>query len=160
MNVDNMKKTVYLLLVTIVTMMAACEKEETPIPTLEVNYINLDGTWQLVEWRGEPLAEGIWLYIALDRKDHTFAIYDNISTMYPRLTTGTFELENDWRVGDIISGTYDFGNGAWNHDYLVTGLYRESMLWTARDDDADRQKLVRVTEVPADVIEAVRPVEE
>ena len=50
------------------TIMTACEKEEMPIPALEVNYINLDGTWQLAEWRGAPLAEGAWLYIELDRK--------------------------------------------------------------------------------------------
>ena len=77
-----MKKTVHLILVAVMAIMTACEKEEMSVPALEVNYINLDGTWQLAEWRGEPLAEGTWLYIELDRKEHTFKIYDNISTMY------------------------------------------------------------------------------
>ena len=151
-----MKKTVHLILVAVMAIMTACEKEEMPIPALEVNYINLDGTWQLAEWRGAPLAEGTWLYIELDRKEHTFKIYDNISTMYPHLYTGVFEITNDWRVGDVISGTYDYENGVWNHDYIVTDLYQESMLWTAKDDDTEVQKFVRVAEVPASIIEAVR----
>lgn len=151
-----MKKTVHLILVAVMAIMTACEKEEMPIPALEVNYINLDGTWQLAEWRGAPLAEGTWLYIELDRKEHTFKIYDNISTMYPHLYTGVFEITNDWRVGDVISGTYDYENGVWNHDYIVTDLYQESMLWTAKDDATEVQKFVRVAEVPASIIEAVR----
>ena len=154
-----MKKTVHLILVAVMAIMTACEKEEMPIPTLEVNYINLDGAWQLTEWRGAPLAEGAWLYIELDRKEHTFKIYDNISTMYPHLSTGTFELTNDWRVGDIISGAYDYGNGAWSYEYIVTDLYKESMTWTAKADAAEQQKLVRVDEVPAEIVEAVRLVE-
>ena len=151
-----MKKTVHLILVAVMAIMTACEKEEMPIPALEVNYINLDGTWQLAEWRGAPLAEGAWLYIELDRKEHTFKIYDNISTMYPHLYTGVFEITNDWRVGDVISGTYDYENGVWNHDYIVTDLYQESMLWTAKDDATEVQKFVRIAEVPASIIEAVR----
>ena len=67
-----------------------------------------------------------------------------------------FEITNDWRVGDVISGTYDYENGVWNHDYIVTDLYQESMLWTAKDDATEVQKFVRVAEVPASIIEAVR----
>lgn len=151
-----MKKIIPLLLLTLMTAFTACEEPIEEIPALEVNYINLDGTWQLAEWRGEPLAEGTWLYVTLDRKEHIFKIYDNISTMYPHLYTGVFEITNDWRAGDVISGTYDYENGVWNHDYIVTDLYQESMLWTAKDDDTEVQKFVRVAEVPASIIEAVR----
>lgn len=151
-----MKKIFPLLLLTLITAFTACEKPIEEIPALEVNYINLDGTWQLAEWNDAPLADGTWLYIVLDRKEHTFKVYDNLNSMYPHLSTGVFEIANDWRVGDVISGTYDYENGAWNHDYIVTDLYQESMLWTAKDDATEVQKFVRVAEVPASIIEAVR----
>lgn len=151
-----MKKIFPLLFLALMTAFTACEKPIEEIPALEVNYINLDGTWQLAEWNDAPLADGTWLYIVLDRKEHTFKVYDNLNSMYPHLSTGVFEITNDWRVGDIISGTYDYANGAWNHDYIVTDLYQESMLWTAKDDAAEVQKFVRVAEVPADIVDAVR----
>lgn len=151
-----MKKIFPLLLLSLMTTFTACEKPIEEIPALEVNYINLDGTWQLAEWNDAPLAEGTWLYIVLDRKEHTFKVYDNLNSMYPYLSTGVFGITNDWRVGDIISGTYDYGKGAWGHEYIVTDLYQESMLWTAKDDATDKQKFVRVAEVPAEIVEAVR----
>lgn len=151
-----MKKIFPLLFLALMTAFTACEKPIEEIPALEVNYINLDGTWQLAEWNDAPLADGTWLYIVLDRKEHTFKVYDNLNSMYPHLSTGVFEITNDWRVGDIISGTYDYDNGAWNHDYIVTDLYQESMLWTAKDDATEVQKFVRVAEVPADIMDAVR----
>ena len=151
-----MKKIFPLLFLALTIAFTACEKPIEEIPALEVNYINLDGTWQLAEWNDAPLADGTWLYIVLDRKEHTFKVYDNLNSMYPHLSTGVFEITNDWRVGDIISGTYDYENGAWNHDYIVTDLYQESMLWTAKDDATEVQKFVRVAEVPADIVDAVR----
>lgn len=151
-----MKKIIPLLLLATITTFTACEKPAEIVSPLEVNYINTDGTWQLSEWNDAPLAEGTWLYIVLDRKSHTFKVYDNLSSMYPHLSTGTFEITNDWRIGDIISGTYDHGNGAWGHEYIVTDLYKESMIWTAKDNATDKQKFVRVAEVPTQIIEDVR----
>ena len=76
--------------------------------------------------------------------------------MYPVLYTGDYELEYDWRVGDVISGTYDFGLGAWEHEYVITDLYKKSMVWTAKDDSAYVQKFVRIEKVPAEIVNAVR----
>ena len=76
--------------------------------------------------------------------------------MYPVCQTGTFALEDNWRVGHIISGTYDFDLGSWAHEYIITDLYKESMVWTAKDDATDIQKFVRVAEVPEHIVEAVR----
>ena len=33
-----------------------------------------------------------------------------------------FSIENDPYLGYVISGEYDFGNGDWNNDYIVTDL--------------------------------------
>ena len=37
---------------------SACEDEDEPVSSLEVNPANLNGTWRLEEWNGQPLAEG------------------------------------------------------------------------------------------------------
>ena len=156
-----MKKIFHLLIVTFVFFFAACDDTtETIIPTLEVNPINLNGTWQLAEWRNAPLADSTYVYIILSRKDLSFRIYDNMASMYPSLTSGTFELENDYKLGDIISGIYDYEQGSWNHSYIVTDLNEESMIWTATDDATDVQKFVRVASVPTHIMESAREIVE
>ena len=150
-----MKKLTNLLMLALLFVGASCNPEEIIEPTLVVNTYNLDGTWQLAELNEAPLADSTFLYIVLDRKG-IFNIYDNMSSMYPVLQTGTFSLEQDWRVGDIISGTYDYDLGTWNHEYIITDLYKESMVWTAKDDATDVQKFVRVATVPDHIVEAVR----
>ena len=156
-----MKRIFPLLFVSLALLSTACDdKLETSVPALEVNAINLDGTWELTRWNEAPLADSTYLYVVLSRKSQTFRIYDNLGTMYPRLVTGTYELEKDYKVGDIISGTYDYEGGVWNHDYLITCLHEECMTWTATDDAADVQHFVRVAEVPSCIVEAVREVED
>ena len=59
-------------------------------------------------------------------------------------------------VGDVISGTYDYDLGAWEHEYVITDLYEKSMTWTAKDDASYVQEFVRVDAVPAEIVEAVR----
>ena len=66
-------------------------------------------------------------------------------------------LKNDPYLGYIISGEYDFGNGDWNNDYIVTDLLESgSMIWTAKDDDNDVSKYVRCEKVPASIIEEAK----
>lgn len=155
-----MKKTLNLLMLMFIFVATSCTPPEEPTePTLAVNTFNLEGTWQLSEWNKHPLADSTYLYIVLDR-DLSFSIYDNLSSMYPTCLTGTFSLEEDWRAGHIISGTYDFDRGAWGHKYIITDLYKESMTWTAKDDATDVQKFVRVASVPTYIIESVRKIEE
>ena len=151
-----MKKTVSLLIMLVVVLFAACDEPiDTTVPPLKVTPYHLEGTWQLAEWNGASLADSTYVYLVLDRK-LSFEIYQNTSTMYPVLYTGTCTLEEDWRVGDVISGTYDYEGGAWSHEYIITDLYEESMVWTAKDDAGDVQKFVRVSEVPDGIVEAVR----
>mgnify|MGYP001511974435 CR=1 FL=1 len=57
----------------------------------------------------------------------------------------------------LISGEYDFGNGEWNNDYIVTDLLEAgSMIWTAKDDAGDVSKYVRCDEVPSKIVEEAR----
>lgn len=138
-----------------VVLFAACDKTiETP-ETLEVKPYNLEGTWVLAELSGNALADSAYVYLVIDR-GYTYEIYENTASMYPVLFTGKYELEYDWRVGDVISGTYDYDLGAWAHEYVITELYEKSMTWTAKDDASYVQKFVRVDAVPAEIVEAVR----
>ena len=151
-----MKKIANLLMILSVALFAAFgDPIDTTAPALKVTPYNLEGTWQLSEWNGAPLADSTYVYLVLDRK-LTFEMYQNTGSMYPVLSTGTYKIEEDWRVGDVISGTYDYEQGAWAHEYVVTDLYKESMTWTAKDNAADVQKFVRVSEVPDEIVEAVR----
>ena len=150
-----MKKITCLLMLFAVALCVACdEKIETP-ETLEVKPYNLEGAWLLSELNGGALADGTYVYLVLDR-GYTYEIYENTASMYPVLFTGKYELEYDWRVGDVISGTYDYDLGAWGHEYVITDLYEKTMTWTAKDDASYVQKFVRVAEVPAEIVEAVR----
>ena len=138
-----------------VVLFAACDKTiETP-ETLEVKPYNLEGTWVLAELSGNALADSAYVYLVIDR-GYTYEIYENTASMYPVLFTGKYELEYDWRVGDVISGTYDYDLGAWGHEYVITDLYGKSMTWTAKDDASYVQKFVRVDAVPVEIVEAVR----
>ena len=151
-----MKKLTNLLMLLAVALFAACEEPiDTIEPTLDVKSHNLDGVWKLDKLNGNSLADGTYVYLVLDRK-YTFEIYQNTASMYPVLYTGDYELEYDWRVGDVISGTYDYGLGAWSNEYVVTALYKKSMTWKAKGEDGETQEYVRVDEVPAEIVEAAR----
>lgn len=129
------------------------DDEKVEVHKLPVTAANLNGTWQLYEWNGEPMAEGTYCYITFNRKEQTFEIYQKFDSMYARHITGHFILENDPYLGYIISGEYDFGNGDWNNDYIVTDLLESgSMIWTVKDDCNDVSKYVRCEKVPASII--------
>ena len=76
---------------------SACsdDEEALEVPTLEVNYANLHGTWMLTEWNGQPISEGTYCYIDFNRREHTFKMYQKFDSMYARCITGEFTLEKD-----------------------------------------------------------------
>lgn len=132
---------------------ASCEDDEPVIQTLAVTPANLHGTWELSEWNGAPLAEGTYCYITFNRKEQTFEMYQKFDSMYARYITGTFSIKNDPYLGYVISGTYDFGNGKWNNEYIVTDLLESgSMVWTVKDNENDVNKYVRCEQVPAEIV--------
>ena len=132
---------------------SACDDDEAVIPTLAVTPANLNGTWELAEWNGQPLAEGTYCYVTFDRKEQTFEMYQKFDSMYARHITGSFSIEEDPYLGSVISGVYDFGNGDWNNEYIVTDLLETgSMVWTAKDNENDVNKYVRCETVPEDII--------
>ena len=79
--------------------LVSCDDDEPIIPTLEVTPANLNGTWELSEWNGTPLAEGTYCYITFNRKEQTFEMYQKFDSMYARYITGSFSIKNDPYLG-------------------------------------------------------------
>ena len=115
---------------------SACNDDEAVIPTLAVTPANLNGTWELSEWNGQPLAEGTYCYVTFDRKEQTFEMYQKFDSMYARHITGGFSIEEDPYLGSVIT------------DLLETG----SMIWTAKDNENDVNKYVRCETIPEGII--------
>lgn len=133
--------------------LVSCDDDEPIIPTLKVTPANLNGTWELSEWNGTPLAEGTYCYVVFNRKEQTFEMYQKFDSMYARYITGSFSIKNDPYLGAVISGEYDFGNGEWNNKYIVTDLLESgSMIWTAKDNENDVNKYIRCEKVPENII--------
>lgn len=141
--------------------LSSCDEEETVVPVLEVTPANLNGTWELSEWNGTSLAEGTYCYITFNRKDQTFEMYQKFDSMYARYITGSFRIKNDPYLGYVISGSYDYGNGDWNNEYIVTDLLETgSMVWTVKGNENDVNKYVRCEQVPDAIVAEARAGEE
>lgn len=119
---------------------------------MEVTPNNLAGIWKLQSWSGSNQHTPV-VYLELIRRDRKYYIYENYSSMYPRLITGTYSLESDYYKGTILKGKYDHASGNWNNDYIVA-LYANSMILTVDGDAGEVQVFVRVNEVPAEIKDA------
>ena len=142
------------LSVLLIGFSACSDDEDVPVvPTLDVNYANLNGVWSLTEWNGNPMDGDVYCYIVFDRRNHTFKLYQKFDSTYARCITGEFQLEEDDDWGFVISGTYDYGMGDWNHEYIISDLLATgSMTWTVKGDDTDVCIYTRCDGVPAEVI--------
>ena len=152
-DIKNMKnslvKLFMLLIVSVISV--ACSDDEIPVQTLDVNPVNLHGTWKLEELNGSALPEGMYIYIDFNRKG-TFKLYQNNDSMEPRCITGEFFIKQDIDLGAILSGRYDYQNGNWNNAYIVTDLLETgSMIWTVKDGD-EVSKYVRVDNIPSEIL--------
>lgn len=135
---------------------SSCEKETVGESSLEVTPANLDGTWQLSEWNGQTLDANTYCYVVFHRKDKTFEMYQKFDSMYARYITGSFVIENDPYLGYVISGQYDYGNGDWNNEYIITDLFQSgSMVWTVKNGD-EVTKYVRCESVPKEIIDEAK----
>lgn len=154
-----MMKTLFKIMASLMMIISfsGCSDNDEPMPpsTLPITYANIDGIWQLAQWNGQPTPEGTYCYIVFSRKERTFSMYQKFDSMYPRTITGTFVLEDEDDANPmraIISGTYHYGMGTWNHTYLISELTEEgTMLWTATDDETDVCLYQKCEELPEEV---------
>lgn len=157
-------KVVFRTLVLSVLMLGvnACsdDNSEVPSPSLDVTPANIAGTWKLVEWNGNDIAQGTYCYIVFNRREKTFQMYQKFDSMYPRYITGKYSIDEDKNHGYIISGEYDYGNGLWNHSYIVTELYPSgTMTWTVKGNPSDVSRYERCENIPSEVIEETKHLE-
>ena len=148
-----------ITLFAVLLFLSSCANDNTtPTPPEEVTAATIAGTWKLVEWNnGEKLHESTYCYIEFNRRDKTFKMYMNINSMYAQCVSGDFFIDKDPRLGYIISGNYAFGNGDWNHEYIVTDFKSaSSMSLVAKDDKNDVCKYVRCESVPQEIVDAAR----
>ena len=129
-----------------------CDKESevqnTEKQNMAVTYYTIDGVWQLVEWNDAPLAEGVHLYLKLDRKEHRFDMWDNLNSMYTVMRSGSFVLSVDDMQQDIISGRYDYSVGDWSDDYIVElNADGDKMTWRAVSSD-EKMSFVEKDAIP------------
>ncbi len=143
-----------LLTALAVLIFAACSDsdENAGVKYLDVTPNNIAGEWMLSSWGENTLAEGSYVYIELLRSDRTFKIYQNIDSVTPRMLTGVYNIENDSEWGAVIRGTYDYGQGDWQHRYIISELSSERMVWTAKDDAEDVSVYVRC-DIPEQITE-------
>jgi hypothetical protein len=134
-------------------MVMGCEPVDKPqeLPQLDVTPNNVAGSWELVSWMGEPLAEGSYVYLDLVRSGRTYTMYQNIDSHDARTITGRYYIEVDDLGKAVIRGNYDHSVGEWNNRYVITSLTAEQMIWQAEGNDADVSVYQRA-DIPAEIV--------
>lgn len=145
-----MKKILtFISIIALAFTFMSCEKEQNDAQPqqLEVNANNISGQWELVQWNGNPLAEGTYVYLDIVRNDKTYTMYQNMDSFsnVPHVITGSYYLSTD---GAVIRGSYDHDLGEWSHRYIIQSLTANEMFWVATDDLSFTQKFVRVESIP------------
>ena len=150
-----MKKILTLIsIIAIAFCASSCEKvddNEQP-QQLEVNAHNISGQWELVQWNGNALVEGTYVYLDIVRNDKTYTMYQNMDSFsnVPHVSTGSYALSTDVELGAIIRGSYDHDCGEWAHRYIIKNLTADEMLWVATDDPTFTQTYIRVESIPVE----------
>lgn len=136
-------------------------KDDMGSDVFEVNYINVAGTWQLST--GGNITKGTepYVYLVLNRKPdedrdnlRTWESWDNLGSSFSKHTEGIYSIVSDEDYTPIIKGYYDHGIGInlWGHEYYVTELSSDRMVWTAVDDKDIVSVFVRCDSVPEDIV--------
>lgn len=128
----------------------ACTKEENKTSQyLDVTSNNIAGTWTLSEWNGEPLADGLFMYIELIRRDRKFAFYENMTGTSNVTTkkTGYFDLFDE----DVITFLYDNSQTQYGKRYIISELTADRMVWTMEDNPDEVSVYIRCTAIPEEV---------
>ncbi len=149
-----MKPILKIALFATIIACISCTKDTEPQVTYKnVTPDSISGAWQLKELYGQPLADGLFMYVELTRRDKLFTIYENmngtgeVTVVY----TGRYDLYED----NVINGIYDnMIYEYWDHSYTISELTDDRMVWTATDDPEEVQVYVKVDSVPESIVSA------
>lgn len=144
-------RRVIMLALAAIALLASCNRGATPAivnPGMDVTYSTIDGCWELIAWNGEPIEESTYCYIEFNRTEQRFEMWDNIGSMYADKHSGSFTIEKNEYGEFILTGTYDYGVGAWSDTYRVT-MYTpgEEMRWESTST-SDTYTYARIEEIP------------
>lgn len=163
-----MKKIFRTLLASLlVVAAAACDDTDEPVGPqyLDVDYANVAGVWRLAEVNGIEQTENPYLYLILNRRAdedrdflRTFESYDNMNSGLSHHAEGIYSIRAEEDEVPVIGGYYDHGVGInlWEHDYYVTELTADRMVWTATDNPDDVSVYERCDAVPDDIVAGTR----
>ncbi len=154
-------KALFRLSVLVATLffLGACGEDDHSYPEVyptKIVHSQISGTWQLTQWNGAGIADGLYFYITLESRDQKFTIYQNFDSAKARHQTGTYLLNYEESEGNTITGVYDHASGFWNYTYLIDNLTKENMTWTATDDTTDISIYTRCDAVPEDILNGTR----
>ncbi len=142
----------YIAIASLLVLSVGCQEDHVaPEPEfLDVTPSNIEGVWQLTQWRGEDLPEGRYFYIVLERTDCLFTTYENTSSFGVHKETGYYNILTDEYTGvAVIRGLYDYTMGEeWNHQYVVYGLTDMKMEWAVVGDPEDVSLYTRIEALP------------
>ena len=148
-----MKRFIWLIISVLAIAFVSCDEPTPEVPAepqLEVTANNIAGEWKLAEWKGAPQEERRKDYIAFDRRERTYTLYQNLDSFSTRKLTGSFYIETDPERGAVIRGNYDYDRGDWAHRYCIISLTANKMVWASLDNVVDQSVYVR-TQIPTDV---------
>lgn len=152
---NTFKKIMTAALAALSFFAVSCDRNDMTEPQVEyldVNANNISGKWELVEWSGNALTAGTYVFMEIVRNDRTFKIYQNLDSFsdVPHVVSGSYYIETDPELGAIIRGVYDHDSGDWAHRYIIKDLTASEMTWVAKDDPDYIQKYVRVESIPVE----------
>ena len=144
-----------LLIMIAASALTGCNNSEPAAePQLDVTPYNMAGCWSVSLWNGLELDQSSYVYLNLIRKERTFEMYDNLNSFSTHKTTGEYNIYTDDERGAMIRGRYDYGNGDWNHRYMVKSLTATQMVWVAADDESIVTLYERVESIPDEIVNA------
>ena len=131
-----------LAAIALAVTLLSCEKpapiDDGSQDQVEVTYSSIEGCWKLTYLNGATFHDDTELFIAFyneklgdGTQTHCYKLLDNIGSMYPRLTTGSYTI-TEQKEGYILSGNYDNGVGDWNEEYRVVMYSNDRMKWWSR----------------------------
>ncbi len=143
-----------LLFILAIPFQGCSDDDSSSSSNLPVTYYSIKGVWKLQEWSGAGEELPVVYLEFFSGKEKKCNIYTKgLSTMYPDVVSGIYELEDDYYKGDIITGKYDNGKdtGKWSNDYIITLFKEDVMVWVVDGNKSDSYTYVRVDAVPEDM---------
>lgn len=148
-----MKSLLKIAMAAAVFAAVSCSKDNSTAGEeyLPVTYFNMAGIWELVEWNGEPLADGTFAYIELTR-EKKFSTYTNLesTSLVTAVETGVYDIDaSDSSIGGYYDNAY---YELWSTRYVVSEFTGETMKWTAKDNEAEVRVYSRTDAIPDGIV--------